>query len=225
MPTTLQAVLAIVLIVLPGAIYLWGFEREAGKWAIGISDTVLRFVAASAIFQAIAFGPLYLLYERYAHHEVSRLGRVTFENPLADGHVPWWLALVPLAYVGLPAAIGTVVGRSVRSDKPFAQRFARVMVGSDPAPRAWDDLFAGRPSGTVRARLKGDRSWVGGFFGDDSYAAGYPETPQDLLLEESYKMTEDGSFAENDGEFVALGSRLLVRFEEIDVLEFFPVEG
>jgi hypothetical protein len=137
--------------------------------------------------------------------------------------VPWWLALVPLLYVGLPAILGTLVGRSVRSDKPVPQTFARIMAGSNPAPRAWDDLFAGRPSGTVRARLKTDRSWVGGFFGDDSYAAGYPEVPQDLLLENSYEMADDGSFAQEDGAFVVIGSRLLVRFDEIDVLEFFPV--
>jgi hypothetical protein len=63
---------------------------------------------------------------------------------------------------------------------------------------------------------------VGGFFGGDSYAAGYPEEPQDLLLEQSYKMSVDGSFVEEDGDFVVIGSRLLIRFEEIDVLEFFP---
>jgi uncharacterized protein DUF6338 len=221
-PSTLQAVLALVLVVLPGAIYLWGFEREAGKWAIGISDTLLRFVAASAIFQALYAAPLYLLYERYVHDEVSRSGTAVFENPLSDGHVPSWLALVPLAYVGLPAALGTLVGRSVRSERAVAQRFARIMAGRNPAPRAWDDLFAGRPSGTVRARLKVDSSWVGGLFGEDSYAAGYPEEPQDLLLQQSYKMSADGSFVEEDGDFVVIGSRLLIRFEEIDVLEFFP---
>jgi Family of unknown function (DUF6338) len=211
--------------MLPGAIYLWGFEREAGKWTIGISDTVLRFVAASAIFQALYAAPLYILYVRYIHHEDDRLGRVRFENPLADGHVPWWLALVPIVYVGLPALIGTLVGRSVRSDNPHAERFARIMAGSNPAPRAWDDLFAGKPSGTVRARLKTDRSWVGGFFGAESYAAGYPEAPQDVLLEKTYKVGPDGAFVEEEGEFVVIGSRLLIRFEEIDFLEFFPVDG
>jgi uncharacterized protein DUF6338 len=75
-PSTLQTVLAIVVAVLPGAIYLWGFEREAGKWAIGISDTLLRFVAASAIFQVLYAVPLYVLYERYVHHEVLRRGNV-----------------------------------------------------------------------------------------------------------------------------------------------------
>lgn len=143
MPSTLQAVLALVLVVLPGAIYLWGFEREAGKWAIGISDTLLRFVAASAIFQALYAAPLYVFYERYVHHDVARQGSRDFENPLSDGHVPWWLALLPLAYVGLPAVLGTLVGRSVRSERPVAQRFARIMAGRNPAPRAWDDPVRG----------------------------------------------------------------------------------
>jgi hypothetical protein len=35
-------------------------------------------------------------------------------------------------------------------------------------------------------------------------------------------MSADGSFVEEDGDFVVIGSRLLIRFEEIDVLEFFP---
>jgi hypothetical protein len=221
-PSTLQAVLALVLAVLPGAIYLWGFEREAGKWGIGISDTVLRFAAASAIFQALYAAPLYLLYERYVRHDTGRGGPERFEHPLRDGNVPWWLLFVPLAYVGLPAILGTLVGRSVQSEHRAAKRFARLMAGRHPAPRAWDDLFAGRPSGTVRARLKRDGSWVGGFFGAASYAAGYPEEPQDLLLERSYKMTAEGEFEEEDGQFVELGSSLLVRADELDFLEFFP---
>ena len=223
MPSTLQAVLALTLSVLPGAIYLWGFEREAGKWGIGISDTLLRFVAASAVFQALYVAPLYLLYQHYVRHRVEGDGRPVVEHPLADGNVPWWLALLPLAYVGFPAMLGTLVGRSVRSEHSAAKRFARVMAGRDPAPRAWDDLFAGSPSGTVRGRLKTDSSWVGGFFGEASYAAGYPEQPQDLLLEKSYEMTADGAFVEQDGQFVEIGSRLLIRFEELDFLEFFPV--
>jgi hypothetical protein len=221
-PSTLQAVLAIVLAVLPGALYLWGFEREAGKWGIGISDTVLRFVAASAIFQALYAAPLYILYSRYVRHEVGGGKTEAIEHPLADGNLPWWLLFVPVAYVALPAILGTFVGRSVQSEHRTAKRFARIMAGRHPAPRAWDDLFAARPSGAVRARLKGDGSWVGGFFGEESYAAGYPEEPQDLLLERSYKMTADGEFEEQDGQFVELGSWLLVRADELEFLEFFP---
>jgi hypothetical protein len=141
-PSTLQAVLALVLVVLPGAIYLWGFEREAGKWAIGISDTLLRFVAASAIFQALYAAPLYVFYERYVHHDVARQGSRDFENPLSDGHVPWWLALLPLAYVGLPA----VLGRSSDARCVASGRSPSVSRGS------WQGAIPLRERGTTCSR-------------------------------------------------------------------------
>jgi hypothetical protein len=72
-------------------------------------------------------------------------------------------------------------------------------------------------------QLKGTRAWVGGYFGDDSYAAGYPEVPQDIFLEEAYLMNEDGSFALDDGDgYRKTGSQLLIRWEEVEFLEFFP---
>jgi hypothetical protein len=64
---------------------------------------------------------------------------------------------------------------------------------------------------------------VGGFFGKASYAAGYPDEPQDLLLEKTYLVHEDGTFAvAEDGSYRDLGSQLLVRFDEIEFLEYFP---
>jgi hypothetical protein len=229
-PGTLQGLLVLVLAVLPGAMYVWGFEREAGKWRIGLSDAVLRFVVASALFQVVFAAPLYGLYQRYVHHDVTRggqavlrNGRPAHENLLAEGDVPVTLFLVPLAYIAIPAALGTVVGRAVQSRKPRPQRFGRVFAGKDPAPRGWDHLFTSRPSGTVRVRLK-DGSWIGGAFGEGSYAAGYPDKPQDLLLERSYQLRDDGSFVKDQhGDFVGLGSRILVGWEEMRFLEFFPL--
>jgi hypothetical protein len=54
--------------------------------------------------------------------------------------------------------LGTLAGASVRSKKRVAKLFVRIVAGRDPAPRAWDWLFAPRPSGTVRMRLKSDKS-------------------------------------------------------------------
>jgi hypothetical protein len=221
---TLQAALLTLVAILPGAIYLWGFEREAGKWGIGLSDAVLRFVAASALFQAAYAAPLYLLYTRYVHHGVERGWHMTYTNSVTDGRLPLWLIVVPLLYVAIPAGLGTAVGRSVRSKGKLRQGFARFMVGRDPAPRAWDSLFASRPAGAIRLRLKSEPIWLGGAFGAASYAAGYPEEPQDLLLEKTYQMGDDGTFDTQNGRFIELGSKLLVRFDEIEFLEFFPAD-
>src|SRR3954470_16554006 len=104
--------------------YVWGFEREAGKWRIGLSDAVLRFVVASAVFQVLFAAPLYGLHQRYVHHDMTRAGtpvlrdgRPAHENLVAEGDVPAWLFLVPLVYVAAPAALGTVVGRAVQSKR------------------------------------------------------------------------------------------------------------
>lgn len=224
MPNTLQALLVVLLAILPGALYLWGFEREAGKWTVGLSDRLLRFVAASAIFQALFAYPAYRLYHEYVRDPVTLGGgQVGYVNRLEAGELPAWLAAVPVLYVLIPGLAGTLTGLSVRSSRAPARWVARVGAGRDPAPRAWDHLFAAKPAGTVRMRLKTDRSWVGGRFGEASYTAGYPEEPQDLLLEESYRLADDGSFARDDlGDFVSLESALLIRWDEVEFLEFFP---
>jgi hypothetical protein len=82
-------------------------------------------------------------------------------------------------------------------------------------------LFRASPSFIVRLRLKNE-TWVGGLFGADSYASGYPE-PQDLLLETTYQVEPDGSFAadEDDG-LVDLQSAVLVSWEDVHVPEAIP---
>lgn len=85
---------------------------------------------------------------------------------------------MPLAYVAVPAPAGTLVGVAVRRRR----RWVWALVGRDPAPRAWDHLFADRPVGWVRLKLKSG-TWLAGAFAADgdgrrrSYAAGYPEAP------------------------------------------------
>src|SRR2546423_323160 len=109
---------------------------------------------------------------------VAKTGPVTIEDKLTNGStLPWWLFLVPIAYLLVPALLGTTSGRAIRSDNPQWRAFGRVVAGRDPAPRAWDFLFSSRPAAAVRLKLK-DGGWLGGFFGADSYASGYPEEPQ-----------------------------------------------
>jgi hypothetical protein len=198
-PDTLEALGVFLLAVLPGAVYIWSFERVVGRWGIGLSDRVLRFIAASAVFLALFFAPLYFLRADYVHHRiVDKSGHVHYEDRLADARsVPWWLFLVPAGYLLLPAALGTAAGRAVRAQPGFWRGVGRVVAGRDPAPRAWDYLFSSEPAAAVRMKLKSDGPWLGGFFGAESYAAGYPEEPQDLYLEETFAMNQD------DGSFIA----------------------
>ena len=62
MPGTFQAAAVVVLAMLPGALYVWAFERQAGRYGIGLSDRILRFAGGSAVLLAIFAGPLYAVH-------------------------------------------------------------------------------------------------------------------------------------------------------------------
>jgi hypothetical protein len=70
-------------------------------------------------------------------------------------------------------------------------------------------------------RLKRNGEYLGGLFGGRSYAAGYPEEPQDIHVEEAFVLDSAGAFVYENGEYARVGSELLVRWEEVEFLEFF----
>jgi hypothetical protein len=230
---TFQALFVALVGVMPGALYVWAFEREIGRWGIGLSDRILRFLGFSAIFHAVFIVPELWVYSNYLHRRTVVNGRIAFTNLVTTGAhacpfrgqgsscLPIGLWPVVLGYVAVPLAVGLAAASLVRR----GSRWGRWIAGRAPAPRAWDFLFASRPSGLVRFRLKDSGAWIGGLFGAHSYAAGYPETPQDLFIERVFRMREDGSFEEDDeGQLVSLGSGILVRWDEVETLEFFLLE-
>ena len=220
MPETLEAALVLVAAVLPGALHVWAVEREAGRWGIGLSDRLLRFVGTTAVYQAAFAYPLYLVWIEIVHSQtILPSGEVRSVNRLGQGTAPAWFWLLPILYVAIPIAVGTLAGLSVHR-RP---RLSRILVGRDPAPTAWEFLFSRHREGVIRARLKSDGRWIGGLYGPNSYASGYPEQPQDLLLERTYRLNEDGTFAEGsaEGGFDEVGSAMLIRWEDIAELEFF----
>lgn len=207
MPDTFQAVAVLTLALLPGALYVWAFERQAGRWGIGLSDRLLRFVGGSALFHAAAAPLTYWLWAEQRH-------TIEQARPL-----PLWLWGVAIAYVAIPLVAGTAVGRSVRSNRPWATWFT----GPNPAPRAWDHLFGQRVDGWVRLRMKSG-VWLGGAFeldGRKSYAAGYPEAQDLFLVAAAVLDQETGEFVrDEEGAVVTLNSGILVRWEEVQHLEF-----
>lgn len=84
----------------------------------------------------------------------------------------------------------------------------------DPMPRAWDYAFSGIAPTYVRV-LTNDGRYLGGWFGDQSFASSFPE-PRELFIETAHQMYADGEFgAEVEG-----SSGLYIRCDDIRVVEF-----
>jgi hypothetical protein len=147
MPDTFQALAVLVLALLPGALYTWGFERQVGSWGIARTDRLLRFVGGSVVFHVVAAPLTYFLYSKYWVSSIIRHG-----EPL-----PWWLWGLLIGYVLGPLIAGDLMGRNASRGGSINKLFA----GPNPAPRAWDHVFSSNPRGWVLIRLNSGR-WIGG---------------------------------------------------------------
>jgi hypothetical protein len=208
-----QAVAVVLLALLPGALYTWGFEREAGQWGVGLADRFLRFVGLSAVLH-VAFAPVtWWLWRHYV--ESGRLDR---------GDLPRALWPVLVAYVAVPVLAGHAVGRDTRRGRPWARR----LTGGHPSPTAWEHFFGHDPEGTLRLKLKSGKYIAGVYMfvnqAEKSYAAAFPHDPLDLWLVRGVAVdAETGAFQfAEDGSPVTLDSGILVRYDEVEFLEYFP---
>jgi hypothetical protein len=217
MITTFQALAVAVIALLPGASYTYAYERVVGGFGVTLADRLVRFLAASAVFQALLSWPTLVAYRSYV-----RSGRM--ERGDIGG---WLLEVVSLGYVLLPTLVGTLIGSAYRR----RVRLVRLLVGDSPEPRAWDYLWHSGVSGAVRIKLKSGR-WLAGLYGRlsdtglRSYAAGYP-SDGDLYLSAQLQIDPDtGSFVpdnEGDLQIVAGRSGLLVRWAEVEYLDFMEI--
>jgi hypothetical protein len=214
---TFQALVVAVLAILPGAVFTWAYEQQAGRWGAKASDRLLRFLGASSVFLIFA---LPLLYQGY--RELIITHKLEKGTPLP---APAWL--LPVAYVSVPYVAGRLLGLAAQSREPWTKLFT----GPAPAPRAWDHLFATpKLTGWIRLKLK-DGTWVFGAWGKEvtagpvalrSYAAGYPE-PQDLYLVDTAQVDSQG-IAEPDpndpSRPLLTGVGVLIRWEEVLYAEY-----
>jgi len=211
--STFQALAVALLALLPGASSTFAYERVVGGFGVSLSDRLVRFLAASALFAALFSGPGLLLYRHFI--VTGQLGRGDVNALVFE--------VVILAYVLLPTAAGTGIGYGQKRKWSWVT----VLVGDTPEPRAWDYLWRRGVPAIVRVKLKSG-SWLAGIFGTTtagqrSYAAGYPEK-EDLYL--SLQVSVDavtGAFERDpDGRPMPVdgGSGLLLRWEEIEYLDF-----
>jgi hypothetical protein len=212
---TFPALWLTVLFLLPGALFTWAREQQTGRWGIGLSDRVLRFLAASTVVHGLLLPLSYWLYARFV--VTGELGK--------GAALPWWSWPLLLLYVVPPVLLGRALGVGIG----LGDRWALWVAGHHPAPRAWDHLF-GRAhlGGWVVLRLK-DGTWLAGLYSrsigsvERSYASRYPET-QELYLAETAAVDDRGRLLSgSDGQPVLLGRGVLLRWEEASYLEFSPI--
>lgn len=228
MLSTYQALAVALVALLPGASYTFAVERSLGSYGVKFSDRLVRFLAASAIFHALASGPEYLLYRHFFATDV-----------LTHGHAKWWaIEIVAIVYVFLPIGIGSWLAHLRQpkkghqsGDDTLGTKVARWALGEGLEPRAWDWMWKRNLTAILRIKLKSG-VWVAGLWGDweseqvakrRSYAAGYPEEG-DMYLSVGFKIDPaTGELVRNstgtpepvDGE-----RGLLVRWAEVEYLEF-----
>lgn len=215
--TTVQALVISLLALLPGALYLWSYERIGGAYGVRLADRLLRFFGASAVLHALMAGLTYHFYKRWIVSEA-----------LIEGHMSvWTIEVAALIYVGAPIAAGTFVAIAKRSDKRWLG-WSRFIVGPAPEPRAWDYVWQLDQDAVIRMRLKSGR-WLAGYFatvgsaGTKSWASGYGEDHEDLFLANQIRIdpttgdflyTEEGLFDRLDG----IG--LLVRWDDVEYFDY-----
>lgn len=65
MPSTFHASAVVLVALLPGALYVCAFERQAGRYGTGLSDPGFPVHRGSALFLAVFAGPLNALHVNF----------------------------------------------------------------------------------------------------------------------------------------------------------------
>ncbi|MCX4632874.1 DUF6338 family protein [Streptomyces sp. NBC_01443] len=201
LPSTVQQIAVLLIMVLPGAVYQAVAERLRGPSPYatqGTESRVLRALTASALLDSLyilAVGPWLL---SLAKDDKGRpLAGLAQNARLAAAAALLMIVLIPAGLAWFEAWL--------RGRKAAARHIA--------VPTGWDHLFTKRSSCFVRIRTK-DGRWVGGWYSGDSYAAAYPQS-RDIFLQSQYLMSPDGRF----GPRLAKTGGVYVPAESIDVLE------
>ncbi len=214
METTILWLFGLWFIFLPGALFMWSYGLSSGWWTTHRqgSQYLLLSIGYSAVFHLL-FAPL-------TYHIWS-----TYWKDISQGREvsPWlWVALS--IYVLIPGLLGFYSGLATLKaefDLRKLYGWTRYIMGRTQNLQAWDFLFGRKDlNGWIRFRTK-EGIFLGGYYGKGSYVSGYPE-PQDIYLNGLAEIDSlTGEFnLDEEGNPILLGSGLLLRWDEVEYLEF-----
>ena len=206
--------LLLVAFLIPGAVFVWSFERPAGRYGIGLKDRALRLMAASSVLLTLFARPIYVTYINYWDDILNR-------QPLPDR-----LWLFPLLYFSIPWAAGSLLGWGWKNEWPGV----RQLLGRNRAPSAWDHVFQDRTTAGVRCKLK-TGTWIAGIYDHEKgrsqpYASGHPDPPDLFLPTMVWTDSDTGEiFTDDSGLPIEFDVGVLLRWEDIEFLEFQELTG
>lgn len=187
LPANAYGVGVLLVLVLPGVV--WMTVRTAVRGRVphdrDIAARVLQALVVSAILDTVyvlAFGSALV-------DGVKDAGRGQTPHPRLAAAALLFLA------VALPAALAYVFrGRPTWTSVPTRLGDVRLPLtssGYDSAPTAWDKKAPGLGGHWIRIRIA-DQTWIGGWYGNDSYISTYPE-PRDIFIEDQHHVAADGT--------------------------------
>ncbi len=185
-PTDANGVVVLLVLVLPGVV--WTTVRTAVRGQFPQDRDVAARVLQSLVISAVLNAAYLLMFGSAAVERVKSGAQGNSSHPrLAASAVLVLAVIVPatLAYLvhGRPTLrpVTTAVGTF---------RLPLSSSGYESAPTAWDKKAPALGGHWIRIRVA-DRTWVGGWYGDESYVSTYPE-PRDIYIEDQHHVGEDG---------------------------------
>ncbi|MBG6219093.1 hypothetical protein IWX75_003584 [Arthrobacter sp. CAN_A6] len=209
-PQDLLQLLVIVGAVVPGFAYQISRRQVRGPSPDeqSFSIRILRSIATSVIFVCVyiavlGYPPLGIRLNDEGLPASWRL--VAISTLLLALVIPWLTARGIYYVMTIPKVADTA--------SAFTQKW-NLRSQWDPTPSAWDFAFNGRKAGWVRVQTS-DGTWMGGWFGDSSFATSFPE-PREIFIEQGYAIDEHGVFTDQ----ISAPNGLYIRCDDIRLLDF-----
>lgn len=215
MPETWAQATVILALVVPGFVYRVSRQAVAGPdpETQELDVRILHAIVATAAFAgvyALTFGTVirdYVLAPDRALDDIRAIGLYFVIFALL---VPWSVARVRY-YLETSQWYLRTADRLVT--------LLRLRPAFDPTPSAWDFAFSRGTASWVRVRYP-DGRWLGGWFGDRSWASSFPN-PKELYVQEGWVINDDGTFSD----IIHAPGGMIIRCADAVSVDFIPAEA
>jgi hypothetical protein len=191
-PTTIDALVILVLLIVPGFVFARLVRAPMPRALVSDKNFLVRSLVFSLVIHAIALPFTMAMSERISNYFMTVAVSGTSQPLHVDGLVFIWLATLLLL---LPILLALIVSRiwEARWAQPFLERLGVSLV--DMTPRAWDWFFLTQKRGCwIVAELK-DGRMIGSEYGEFSFASLNPHG-NDPYVETEYYVDERHTFFE-----------------------------